>query len=111
MKNFFYILMFPLLLSCETEPLEYERILVKETVGAKSANDFLNSIGVNSSIVSRGEYLYQTIDFINYLGARWIRGGYGADQELDDIITLHKETGAKVCPLMATKSCLLSFVV
>ena len=22
---------------------------------------------------------------------------YGADQELDDIITLHKETGAKVC--------------
>jgi hypothetical protein len=97
MKNFFYILMFPLLLSCETEPLEYERILVKETVGAKSANDFLNSIGVNSSIVSRGEYLYQTIDFINYLGARWIRGGYGADQELDDIITLHKETGAKVC--------------
>ena len=79
--------MFPLLLSCETEPLEYERILVKETVGAKSANDFLNSIGVNSSIVSRGEYLYQTIDFINYLGARWIRGGYGADQELDDIIT------------------------
>lgn len=97
MKNFFYILMFPLLLSCETEPLEYDHILVKETVSAKSANDFLNSIGVNSSIVSRGEYLYQTIDFINYLGARWIRGGYGADQELDDIITLHKETGAKVC--------------
>ena len=69
--------MFPLLLSCETEPLEYERILVKETVGAKSANDFLNSIGVNSSIVSRGEYLYQTIDFINYLGA----GGFGEDME------------------------------
>lgn len=53
--------MFPLLLSCETEPLEYERILVKETVGAKSANDFLNSIGVNSSIVSRGEYLYLSL--------------------------------------------------
>ena len=57
MKNFFYILMFPLLLSCETEPLEYDHILVKETVSAKSANDFLNSIGVNSSIVSRGEFI------------------------------------------------------
>lgn len=97
MKNFFYILIFPLLWSCETEPLRYDSILVKETVNAQSANDFLNSIGVNSSIVSRGEYLYQTIDFMNYLGARWIRGGYGEDRELDDILTLYEKTGAKIC--------------
>lgn len=97
MKSFFYIGMFLLLLSCEAEPLKYDSILVKETVNAKSANDFLNSIGVNSSITSRGEYLYQTIDFMNYLGARWIRGGYGSEQDLDDIITLYKATGAKLC--------------
>ena len=40
---------------------------------AQSAYDFLQSIGVNSAIYRRGESVEQTIECINYIGARWIR--------------------------------------
>ncbi|MCM1177324.1 MAG: glycosyl hydrolase [Bacteroidales bacterium] len=45
---------------------------------AVPANDFLSSIGVNSSIDSRGESLEKTLECMQYIGARWIRSGYGA---------------------------------
>lgn len=45
----------------------------QETVTAVPANDFLNSIGVNSSIVTRGENLIQTKTSAGYLGIRWFR--------------------------------------
>ncbi len=44
---------------------------------AVPANDFLGSIGVNSSIDTRGENLEKTLECMQYLGARWIRSGYG----------------------------------
>ena len=92
------IVLFTIVFSaCNMEPETYENILVKETIKAQSANKFLNSIGVNSSITKRGEYLYQTIDYMNYLGARWIRGGYSTQKDLEDIITVYKATGAKIC--------------
>ena len=47
-------------------------------VQAVPANDFLSSIGVNSSIDTRGESLDKTLECMQYLGARWIRSGYGA---------------------------------
>ena len=47
-------------------------------VRAVPANDFLSSIGVNSSIDTRGESLDKTLECMQYLGARWIRSGYGA---------------------------------
>ena len=47
-------------------------------VQAVPANDFLSSIGVNSSIDTRGESLEKTLECMQYLGARWIRSGYGA---------------------------------
>ena len=42
---------------------------------AVPANDFLGSIGVNSSIDTRGENLEKTLECMQYLGARWIRSG------------------------------------
>ena len=46
-----------------------------ETVQAVPANDFLNSIGVNTSINSRGEYYTNTRACAEYLGFRYIRAG------------------------------------
>lgn len=45
----------------------------REAVTAIPANDFLNSIGVNSSINTRGETISQTLLCAEYLGFRWIR--------------------------------------
>ncbi|MDR0507579.1 MAG: T9SS type A sorting domain-containing protein [Dysgonamonadaceae bacterium] len=45
------------------------------TVQAVPANDFLNSIGVNTSINTRGESYIRTKECAEYLGFRWIRAG------------------------------------
>lgn len=65
-------------------------------ITAISANDFLNSVGVVSSITGRGETLSGTIDAINYTGIRWIRCGLEDKISIKDMISLHKETGAKI---------------
>lgn len=62
---------------------------------AISANTFLNSIGVNSAISTRGESLDKTIAVIKYTGIRWIRSGYEGDVKAQDYLRLHKETGIK----------------
>jgi hypothetical protein len=64
-------------------------------VKAVSTNDFLNSIGVNSAISSRGERLDKTIEAVKYTGIRWIRSGYEGNATVDDYLTLHHETGIK----------------
>jgi len=65
-------------------------------VTAQKATDFLNSIGVNSSISKRGETLEQTAQALKYTGIRWIRTGYEGDIPVTDIISLHKMAGTKV---------------
>lgn len=65
-------------------------------ITAISANDFLNSVGVVSSITGRGETLSGTIDAINYTGIRWIRCGLEDKISTKDMISLHKETGVKI---------------
>jgi len=62
---------------------------------AHRAADFLNSIGVVSSISRRGETLQNTIHAASYLGIRWIRAGYEGDIPLSDLIELHKQTGVR----------------
>lgn len=62
-----------------------------ETYTAAPANDFLSTIGVNSSINSRGEYIEKTLDCMTYLGARWIRSGYGGT--VDDQRYLYEKAG------------------
>ena len=63
-------------------------------VQAVPANDFLSSIGVNSSIDTRGESLDKTLECMQYLGARWIRSGYGA-QGFDSFDYLIDKGGIK----------------
>ena len=57
--------------------------------------DFLDSLGVNSSIDRRGEVLERTIECTKYLGIRWFRSGYEGEPSMADLIRLHKETGAR----------------
>jgi hypothetical protein len=57
-----------------------------ETITAVPANDFLNSIGVNTSINARGESIYRTLEFAEYLGFRWIRTGI---PDGDNVRTTH----------------------
>lgn len=70
----------------------------QKKVQAQSANEFLNSIGVNSAIFRRGETISQTIECIKYLGARWIRTdeSMNTDEKVRDIKILYEQTGAKI---------------
>jgi len=60
------------------------------------ANDFLNSIGVCSSITGRGETLAGTINALKYTGIRFIRCGLEDRISAKDMIELHNQTGAKI---------------
>lgn len=68
---------------------------IKETT-AISANDFLNSLGVNSAIDSRGENIDKTIECVKYLGVRWIRSGYEDETTIDNYKRLRNEAGARL---------------
>lgn len=83
--------------SCNTKSSTLDKGPVIEPKIAVSANDFLNSIGVNSSVSKRGEDLRHTIEFTKYLGIRWFRSGYEDEVSLDDQIQLNKETNARFC--------------
>jgi len=63
---------------------------------AVRATDFLNSIGANSAISKRGETLAHTIECTKYLGLRWFRSGMEGGLPVQDVLELHKATGAKV---------------
>jgi hypothetical protein len=65
-----------------------------QTVTAIPANDFLNSIGANSSINSRGEKVDTTLKTCQYLGIRWLRSGppdSGADYWKQTTIDCYKK--------------------
>ncbi len=66
-----------------------------EKVEAKSSSEFLNSLGVVSSVSRRGETLSGTIECIEYTGLRWIRAGYESDIPVDDLLKLNRVTGVK----------------
>lgn len=66
------------------------------TVKAQKTTDFLNSIGVNSTISRRAETLAKTIECIKYMGIRWVRTGYESGIPVEDCISVHKQTGAKI---------------
>ena len=63
---------------------------------AVAAADFLKSLGVCSSITGRGETLAGTIKALNYTGIRFIRCGLEDRVEVEDMIALHKQTGARI---------------
>jgi hypothetical protein len=65
-------------------------------IKAVSANTFLNSMGVCSSISGRGETLEGSIEALNYTGIRWVRCGLEDDITTSEMITLRKKTDAKI---------------
>lgn len=69
----------------------------QKKIKAVPANDFLNSLGVCSSITGRGETLKGTIDALTYTGIRFVRCGLEDRISVQDMITLHKQTGARIC--------------
>lgn len=73
-------------------------IAAQEAHKARSAYDFLQSIGVNSAIYRRGESVEKTIECLNYIGARWIRTdeSMNSDEKVAIIKRLHEATGAKI---------------
>jgi len=62
---------------------------------AVKAVDFLNSIGANSAVSSRGETLQKTINAARYIGLGWIRAGYESDIPVKDLIALHNQSGVR----------------
>lgn len=95
MRKIFYLLYICLLaISCKSEHVISRS--AKEGVTAFPANDFLNSLGVCSSITGRGETLKGTIDALNYTGIRFIRCGLEDGISVQDMVTLHNQTGARI---------------
>ncbi len=66
-----------------------------EKVMAVRANEFLDSLGVNSAISKRGEHLTNTVQMACYLGVRWFRVGYEGGIPIADLLQLHRATGAR----------------
>ena len=86
----FYMLFFTGI-SLAVEPVSAQN--KSKGVTAVSATEFLNSLGVVSSISRRGETLSGTIDCVKYTGLRWLRAGYEDDATIEDFVQLHKKTG------------------
>lgn len=63
---------------------------------AVRAGDFLDSMGVCSSITGRGETLSGTIDALRHTAIRFIRCGIEDGISVGDMIDLHRQTGAKI---------------
>jgi hypothetical protein len=72
--------------------------LAGEPVTAVPANDFLNSIGVNSAINRRGESINRTIECAQYLGFRWIRtdASLNSNSDENDVKKLYEQADVKV---------------
>ena len=60
-----------------------------------SVDDFLNSIGVNSTISRRAESLEKTIETTRYMGIRWVRTGYESGIPVSDLVELYEKAGVK----------------
>jgi hypothetical protein len=73
MKRFYYYLTIVLALFFISNTSVFADDI--ETVQARSANEFLNSVGVNTAINARGENIAKTEEFVKYMGARYIRAG------------------------------------
>lgn len=61
-----------------------------------AANDFLNTLGINSSLWTRSEKFDKVIECIKYCGFRWVRSGSMEDYSIEKYRRLYEETGAKV---------------
>jgi hypothetical protein len=67
---------------------------------ATATNDFLDSIGVISTLPDRGQPLAKTIEMIRYCGFRWVRAGIeglsaNGPTTIQTYIDLHQATGVR----------------
>lgn len=85
-----------LILSCSRSIVDNAPIKEFEEVRAESTTDFLNSLGVVSSVSRRGETLEGTIECMEYTGLRWIRTGYEGGVPVSDLIELNEKAGVKI---------------
>lgn len=92
MKNKLTAVLICITLLCVIQSL-YSQI---KEVKAVSANEFLNSLGVNSAIDSRGENTDKTIACAKYLGIRWIRSGYEDETSIENYKRLRREAGVRL---------------
>jgi hypothetical protein len=60
------------------------------------ASDFLDSMGVVSSVTGRGETLEGTVEALRYTGIRWVRCGLEDRIAPSDLVELHRRSGARV---------------
>jgi len=84
----------PILLLVAAVALPLPANAASPTTAAKAV-DFLNSIGANSAVSSRGETLQKTINATRYIGLGWIRAGYESDIPVKDLIALHNQSGVR----------------
>ena len=89
-----YLVVFCILISWKNSPVTEEQ--QPKGIRAVSDLDFLNSIGVVSSITGRGETLSGTISSISYTGIRFIRCGIEDRISVADMISLHEKTNTKI---------------
>ena len=77
-------------------------LYAQEAVQAQPANDFLNSIGMNSSISSRQETIAETMKCADYMGFRWIRSGMpdGVTTRMVHLKRLYEEYGVRFTYIM-----------
>lgn len=62
--------------------------------------DFLNSLGVDTTFPDRGQPAGKTVEMINHLGVRWIRGGIeglstSGPTTIQTYLDLHRRTGVR----------------
>jgi hypothetical protein len=64
-----------------------------DETAAKPDINFLDSIGADSAIDSRGETLANTIKCAEYTGIHWFRAGIEGDMQVQTFVTAHKQAG------------------
>ncbi len=70
-------------------------------IAAVATDDFLNSIGVVTTLPDRGQPLARTIEMVRYCGFRWLRAGIEGLSEkgpttIQTYLDLHRETGVRL---------------
>jgi hypothetical protein len=70
---------------------------IADTKGVQAAPtaSFLDSIGANSALSTRGERLEKTIECAKYVGIRWFRAGIEGNVPLENLVALHKKAGVR----------------
>jgi hypothetical protein len=61
---------------------------------------FLDSLGIDTTLPDRGQPLDKTVEMVKYLGIRWVRGGIegltaGGPTSVRTYIDLHQQTGVR----------------